>query len=1395
MINVRPAEDMKQKCRQIRGISKWIITMAIFIGLFMCNQVQANKENLEEKGISECALVTKYNFDEIKNLLKSNSPKISALRINFLLNEKELEELVDAIENNMELGHIVWHDNQVLWNNVQKIEKQLADNNKDYRDHPNDYVHGLLSKHAYKDSKEGDLIILEGILEKPLENWKVAKIYDDNEKSGYYGVIYQNDKTHQLILANRGTDEQTITDIISILVKKNSDWKTNFEEILGSKIIVGQLARNYQATQEVINKAKELGYRLSFTGHSLGAWLAELSVYYCHAYFNYTNTKAVTFDSPGSLPMMEQLQPSIENEDKLPLRKLKIISYLASPNPANSCNPHVGKIYRVYPEMLPATDYLPTFFPKSLNSIFSKIIDSFINRYPDTVKGVLAVTGHDLGGILATFDPETGKPRNCMYMSDWPYMKYSGPSFSKQATGLITETIKTYATNGNVPSRLLNQIVDKIVGENTIMTLVGFLKSVINNEINQNQYWLYYKNQEFKENNEESPEISEKLNFDQRFELIAKAKYRPGNDVYILKPMLGSLDYFLYQLGKNNNNLDYLPQIVATQLEELFENYRIEPINDERSRLIAITNNCDVACITQRASRLRKVIPRPMLDLKEKDQKPDSNDIHYDFTKTKLLTNLPHATEHYLSIGGNEKEIENKFSKDRLVVISGTGGMGKSTLAAKFGEDKKRDWQVRWIKGTQIDQEFLLLAKELNITTRNLPPDEIKNKVYKSLAQFQGQQVLLIIDNVEDEEKIEKYLINVPHNTKLLITARNRNLLNRDYHVELKGFSKEEAISYLKKALKGRNLDERVLKKLQATVGELPFRLSKAATYLKIRSLVTIDAFIEAYESIKKGHSQDIEIYPEVEMLFGNLRKDSPSSWELLQYLAYLDAEGISVTNEKGAQEQLIQDIMGQTFQDFNELKKLSLVDEVIQGNQVTLKVSHRLIQTEMKKVLTEESKIESSKILEKLVQVLLQHFADNSKTTKELVRHAKTLIQELSETNFSIAGSERLLVEVIKYSRKISDHDESIVYLEKLLGHQKTIYNKTGKHFDVVQTLFDLGNSYQNEEEEHQQIKLTYLEEALEIAEKHVQGNDGQIARILSHIGTTYYFLKDMNESLKSYEKSLKMYQALFSDNNSHVVYELRNVGLAYRHLGDKDKCLEYMIEAYSMSAALSEEEQAEIGRHLKLKSSIESLLPNFFKEKGLRRTLYADDYLGGNKVGFECRLIITSRGELNDDLIKIKQKIQKNVLNNIVKAVDNYGWSSMGYGYDWGVKGYIEKDYIKKELGELNKSKNVEIALMLCFESMNLGIMKSEKKPYELVKSFVQENPALVKKIAQEHPEFFVDGSIVETTLRAFCYWEESMMHIFNHVEYMGRTERMERLGVLTVCPKKDSYGKDNL
>lgn len=57
------------------------------------------------------------------------------------------------------------------------------------------------------------------------------------------------------------------------------------------------------------------------------------------------NTRAITFDSPGSLKSIEGLKSNIYNKYGTDLSNLDIVTYLAKPNIVNTANKHIGKVY------------------------------------------------------------------------------------------------------------------------------------------------------------------------------------------------------------------------------------------------------------------------------------------------------------------------------------------------------------------------------------------------------------------------------------------------------------------------------------------------------------------------------------------------------------------------------------------------------------------------------------------------------------------------------------------------------------------------------------------------------------------------------------------------------------------------------------------------------------------------------------------------------------------------------------------------------------------------------------------------------------------------------------------------------------------------------------------
>jgi len=1350
--------------------------------------------------------------------LTRDDPTFRSLEMGYALTEMELKAIYDSIKENTELGYITWHKDQIKdqirYSILVNIENRLIENNKNYRYYPNDFTHALLSKHAYVTSTKGSSISLDPKVDMHLKNWKVVEVFDDTQKSGYYGAIYINDKTHQVVLANRGTEE-----IIKGLFNRNGDWKTNFEEILGGQIIVGQQAKNLRATAAAIEIAKEKGYRLSFTGHSLGGWLAELSAYYSFAYFDYRNVKAVTFDSPGKAPMMEQLQSNIRSRDAhIKLENIDIVTYLANPNPANSCNPHVGRVYRVQPKM------------KLTEKVESHLPNIVKNTFGDRIKAWLSVEGHLMAGILETFDPKTGKPRECKKMLDWPRVEYLGDeSFSSEGKKIVKEVIGKSSLSA-VTQMGLNMAMDHLIGGRTLMTIVGFLGVYIKGGIDAEQYWAYFRHIDLENESKDRGEERTELSFDNRFALFTLGKYREGKDTHRMKLNTGSVDKYLYKLYGFKEKLranEDLPFIVKVQLDELLKSFKI--VRNGKDYVLIPNPGYDVEGIVEKTQRLLDVIPNDVRTVWKnvvisKTTTNLNGEIAEEGKIKKLPDNLSSLTLHYIGIRDKEKELTRKLDKESVVVISGPGGMGKSTLATKQGSDcKQKSWQVRWFKGMQIDKEFLQLARELKIASNNLSPNEVRDLVYQELEKMGKEKpVLLIFDNVEDAKKMRKYLVNRPACTKILITSRDGHLLKEITSIQMMGFDKEQATAYVKEGL-GKSKDE--AERLVEVVGLSPFRLSTAVAYLSSNDLMSINEYTKYYAAIKKGHNQNRDIYPEVEMLFGDLKQNAPESWQLLQYMAYLDAEGVPL--------EFITQVMGITIEELqkhvNELKRLSLMSVLSEGEAITLKVSHRIVQEETKQALMEEDATKIKGVLEKLLRGLnnifeneldKSHRHQNFKIKSELVTHAKTLIDEAKMADLLTEEHAMLIYALGSYNNDIVlDRKEALHYWSELLNNQKLTNKVNSNVLFKARLLDDMSKAHVRlGGKENIQKGVQLYKDSLEIQHP---GDDEAIGLALMKIGMDYSKLEEEDNrqmSLDCYQEALKSFHMLpyldcinieevlmrlgapllqkdkarnkleakeirtglkyleealnwnykNAHRNEHRTAELLScIGWAYGMLGDQSKFLEYEKQAYRIYFDIGSYEERE-----EREAKILELQPNYKLYKWYESVWIPTTY----------RYIIISRGETNDNLIRIKQKIQKNVLDKIVKAVDNYGWSTINFLGEWGIKGYLEEDLIKKELGDLSNDKNVEIALMLCFESMILGIMKSEKGLFieqgKLVKSFVQENPRLIKEIASEHPEFFVDGRIVGECVEALPTDKRFGMYILKHVQYKDKEEHIKFL-----------------
>jgi hypothetical protein len=204
---------------------------------------------------------------------------------------------------------------------------------------PSDHEYALLANQVYKTGKARPIANASFITE--YRGWLVLMTRES--LSGYFGAVYLCESTKQYVIAHRGTSSLTdlFEDLHGVILNQYSAQKQ--EAFLLVDLVIHQI------------RIHKPDYRISFTGHSLGAFLAELCVYYATHTLNFPRVNAVTFESPGSKQSMMSLQIQhdiIHLGKKEPIapdefKKLDIVTYLCYPNVVNSCNDHVGSVYAI----------------------------------------------------------------------------------------------------------------------------------------------------------------------------------------------------------------------------------------------------------------------------------------------------------------------------------------------------------------------------------------------------------------------------------------------------------------------------------------------------------------------------------------------------------------------------------------------------------------------------------------------------------------------------------------------------------------------------------------------------------------------------------------------------------------------------------------------------------------------------------------------------------------------------------------------------------------------------------------------------------------------------------------------------------------------------------------
>ena len=225
---------------------------------------------------------------------------------------------------------------------------------------PTPHVLAQFAYKTYTDYKTGETDLqYETRLALP-DGWKLLTTASNGSlTNGYFGAAYWHPEHQQVVIAHRGTANLATlcTDLQGVLCN-NYVPEMESASTFAHKVV--------EVLQEFIWE-KRISFQLFFTGHSLGGWLAQITTFTTEylrterkIFLKSNNEQAcfhphtVVFDSPGCKDMLSRMRDTFDvrlDGRSIDLEPLDITSYLSAPNRINTCNAHLGTVYRIYPNM------------------------------------------------------------------------------------------------------------------------------------------------------------------------------------------------------------------------------------------------------------------------------------------------------------------------------------------------------------------------------------------------------------------------------------------------------------------------------------------------------------------------------------------------------------------------------------------------------------------------------------------------------------------------------------------------------------------------------------------------------------------------------------------------------------------------------------------------------------------------------------------------------------------------------------------------------------------------------------------------------------------------------------------------------------------------------------
>jgi tetratricopeptide (TPR) repeat protein len=1145
-------------------------------------------------------------------------------------------------------------------------------------------------------------------------------------KEGFTAGIYINKKTHQIIIAFRGT----VTDT------------ENFWETLGTLktdqegIAKGELTAQREEMALFIYEARDelekagyntqpdstfQHYQLSFTGHSLGAWLAEQAAYQFEC-------PAVTFDSPGTWPALKRWNP------RGLTKQLDVTTYFSKPNLINTCNKHHPWTRRELTMSIPPRDHwIKTWLAYTLDQ-------------------------HSIENIINAFNPETGSPNAYREVVLWPtcgaelYQQIER-QFNKSFVPKIKEAFLDSLTTGGSWSEIFWNIG---LGAGTALINLLSASYQAKAETEYNKYLKYIERLE-KQKVPGEPKL-EGLRTEFYLHYYAGYSTQPANDKRLdIRHFHPEISHWLQELrlkplAASKTHLSH----TELSLIHAYE-YRYDPIN--QTYFISVTvNNLSVDIFRRQVTSLlareyTKMIKgeTSLITLlraatppgKVKQDTKISAPLHRIFNLSQLHN--PHFTGRKEALSALQQGF--KINQSRPQCIIGGPGIGKTQLAIAFAHQHAADYDVTyWLSANNLLEEYRTLLKQLlkseyHPSINDLPLTETCNRVSRALARY--TRVLLIVDDI-DSPDIRDFLPSVnPTETQLHILMTTRNSHCKYFFTTLtldEHFTPAEAKQFIHHILPAetpQQADQLAMRlhyhplALAQAIGYIHYYHHSITQYLKLLS----DNPVKILEEKRPDDRYANNVYATLHLSVEKIQRESPLAVELLYVMAYLSPEAILMSSLAVATKQNVESIQKAV----PILEKQALVSESALPEAVRI---HPLLQEILRLEQARKERQNPSKksLLENIItafayalreekdlRILKQHMTH----VHHLARHLNNIESPTIATHLFSLGA--LASQQGDLPTAKCYHQQALAIRRKALGEE---------HPHVAASLNNLGTV--TAEQGDLPTAKRYFEQALAIERKALGEEHSDVAASLNNLGIVARMQGDLTTAKRYYEQALAIRRKAVGEEHPHVAASLTGLGVVAAEQGDLPTAKRYHEQALAIRRKALGEEHPDVAaslNNLGIVARSQGDLPTAKRHHeqalAIRRKVLGEEHPHVAASLTDLGTVVAEQGDLAtakryfEQALAIERKTLGEEHPDVAASLNNLGIVARRQGDLPTAKRYYEQalPICRKTLGE----EHPHVAASLT----GLGVVAAEQGDLPTAKRYHEQALVIRRKaLGEEHP-----------------------------------------------------------